>query len=261
MIKGFSIASSYVRSFVSIAAILLAWGILSGFNILNPLYLPSLPDFFKAFGTMLESANIYWDIWSTTYRAILGLIISIAIAVPLGLVFGRYPTIYDFIELPVDFFRSIPSSALFFLFILGFGVGDQSKVAVVIYGCALIILVGTIYGAKPTREKQDRVNMLVAFGASKLQVFYLSILRDALPHIAASIRVCVSLAFVLVIVTEMFLGAQDGLGHRLYDYYLAYKIPEMYCTLVILGLVGFAANRVSIWLEKKVGFWHIEAKI
>ena len=249
------IATIYARTAATSLVIFAVWWFVGSIGLVNPLFLPSLPQFFAALLEVASERSLYWDMWSTSFRAFTGLFLSILIAVPLGLFFGRYSNIYEYFELPVDFFRSIPSSALFFLFVLVFGVGDASKVAVVFYGCSLIILVGTVYGARPTREKQDRIDMLLTFGASDWQIFYLSILRDALPQIAASTRVCVSLSFVLVIVTEMFLGAQDGLGHRLYNYYLSYSIAEMYSTLVVLGFLGFMANRLSIGIEKKIGFW------
>lgn len=243
------------RPILTIVVVLALWWITGYFELVNPLFIPKLEDTFRAYVTILSSTQVYYDAFITIYRAVTGLIISFVIAVPLGLIFGRFHKLYEFFELPIDFFRSIPSSALFFLFILGFGIGNASKIAVVVYGCALIMLVGTVYGARPTREKQDRINMLVAFGANKWQLFYYVIFRDAIPHIAASVRVCVSLAFVLVIVTEMFLGASDGLGHRLYDHYLAYRVPDMYCLLIILGLIGFAANKLSFWMERQAGFW------
>src|SRR5205814_4892783 len=133
-------------------------------------------------------------------------LLSFLVAVPAGLVLGRFPNLYRFIEFPVDFFRSIPSSALFFLFILFFGIGDASKIAVVFYGCSLILLVNTVYGAKPTKEKEDRINMLRSFGATTWQIFRLAIFPDSVPHILAGMRVCISLSLVLVIVTEMFLS-------------------------------------------------------
>jgi NitT/TauT family transport system permease protein len=247
--------SPYLRPFSTIAVLLGAWWAAGTLGWVNPLFLPTLGSVAKALVSLLSRLEIYIDTLATTYRALLGLALSVLLAVPLGLVFGRFPKLYQFVELPVDFFRSIPSSALFFLFVLIFGVGDTSKVAVVFYGCSLILLVSTIYGAKPSREKQDRINMLRSFGATSWQIFYLAVFHDALPHITAGLRVCVSLSLVLVIVTEMFLGASTGLGRQIYDFYLAYRIPEMYAALIVLGLLGFSANKLGSLLERRLSFW------
>ncbi|MGH8558273.1 MAG: ABC transporter permease [Methylococcales bacterium] len=250
-----SIFSAWLRPFSTIAVIIGAWWLATTLGWVNPLFLPTLSSVAKALVSLLCGSEIYVDTAATIYRALAGLAVSVLVGVPLGLMFGRFPLLYQFFELPVDFFRSIPSSALFFLFVLGFGVGDASKVAVVFYGCSLILLVSTIYGAKPTREKQDRINMLRSFGATPFQTFYFTVFRDALPHITAGLRVCVSLSLVLVIVTEMFLGASSGLGRQIYDFYLAYRIPEMYAVIILLGLLGYAANKASLLIEHRTSFW------
>lgn len=243
------------RPLATVCGLLVFWFVGTEFEWINPLFLPPLRDVVTSLFSLLSKPTTYHDIGVTVMRAVAGLGLSFAVAVPLGLLLGRLPNVYEFVELPVDFFRSIPSSALFFLFILFFGVGNASKIAVVVYGCSLILLVGAIYGARPTREKQDRVNMLISFGATRLQVLYFAVLPDAIPHIAASLRVCVSLALVLVIVTEMFLGSNDGLGHALYDRYLAYDIAQMFSLLIVLGAIGYLANRLSIWVERRTAFW------
>lgn len=245
---------SYIRPLCTAIVLLFAWWLISATGLVNPLFLPSINSSAKALAELLLEPDIYLDAIATTYRALMGLILSTLVAVPLGLILGRSPKLYEFIELPTDFFRSIPSSALFFLFILFFGIGDMSKVAIVFYGCSLILLVNAVYGAKPTREKQDRINMLRSFGANQWQVFHMAVLRDALPNIAAGFRVCVSLSLVLVVVTEMFLSATRGLGRRIYDLYLAYNIPEMYAVIIILGLLGFGANKLALLFERRVSY-------
>jgi NitT/TauT family transport system permease protein len=245
----------HLRPLITIAIVLVVWWASTATGWINPLFLPQLNALTRALVRLLSEPTIYLDTAATLWRAMLGLLLSSLAALPLGLVFGRFMNVYKFIEFPVDFFRSIPASALFFLFVLFFGIGDASKVAVVFYGCSLILLVNTVYGAKPTREKQDRINMLRSFGATPRQIFYFAVWRDAVPHIVAGLRVCVSLSLVLVVVTEMFLSADRGLGRRIYDFYLAYNIPEMYATIIILGFIGFCANKLTLLFERRASFW------
>ncbi len=245
----------YTRPATTVVAILCLWWAVTILGWVNPLFLPDLQSLGHALLAVLSVSGFYLDIFSTTYRAILGLLLSVAVAVPLGLVLGRMPHLYAYVELPADFFRSIPSSSLFFLFVLFFGIGDVSKIAVVFYGCSLILLVNTVYGARPTREKRDRIYMLQSFGATNWQIFHLAVFRDALPHIAAGMRVCASLSLVLVIVTEMFLGAASGIGRVIYDSYLMYQIPKMYAVIILLGLLGFAINKLFVLLEQRATFW------
>lgn len=248
-------SSLFLAPLFTIILIFLFWWFLTFFEIINPLFLPKLNVFFVALFNILSLPGTYANILSTIYRAFMGLFFSALVSIPLGLIFGRFEKVYKFFEFPTDFFRSIPSSSLFPLFILIFGIGNLSKIGIVFYGCSLILLLNTVYGAKPTKEKQDRINMLKSFKATPYQVFKYAILRDALPQIAAGIRVCISLSFVLVIVAEMFLGSNEGIGKQIYDYYLQYNIPEMYSVIVILGIIGYFSNKFFLLLERKFIFW------
>jgi ABC-type nitrate/sulfonate/bicarbonate transport system permease component len=245
----------YLRPTATVLLLIAIWWLASTFDAVNRLFLPSLSQMACGFGKMLSDSAIYVDTFITAYRALVGLVLAICVGVPAGLVMGRNPRLYQYIEMPADFFRSIPSSALFFLFILFFGLGDGAKIAVVFYGCSLIMLVNAVDGASPNREKQDRINMLLSFRATAMQVFFLTVLRDALPHITTGVRVCASLSLVLVIVTEMFLGATSGLGRVIYDAYLSYRIPEMYAAIIILGVLGFVINKLCLLLERRAMFW------
>lgn len=118
-----------------------------------------------------------------------------------------------------------------------------------------MLLVNSFYGALPTQEKIERIKMLQSFGANRYQVFCLSVVRDAMPNISAGIRVCLSYALALVVVTEMFLGANDGLGKMIYDYYLQYRISEMYAVIIILGFTGFIINQLYLLFEREYIFW------
>jgi ABC-type nitrate/sulfonate/bicarbonate transport system permease component len=247
--------SRHFPSVFVLVAILLVWSLVSSGNVINPVFLPRPYSVAISFFGLLSERPVYINIFQTVFRAISGLGLTILVAIPVGLFLGRYPRVYSFFELPIDFVRSIPSSALFFLFILLFGLGNAAKIAVVFYGCFFVLLINTMYGARPNREKTDRINMLLSFGAQAPQIFRYSILPDAMPGIIAGVRVCMSLALVLVVVTEMFLSANDGLGKQLYDFYLAFRIEELYATILILGLIGFAANRILQYGERRLTFW------
>ena len=119
----------------------------------------------------------------------------------------------------------------------------------------MILLINSFYGALPSQEKTDRINMLKSFGSNKYQIIIYAVVRDAMPNISSGIRICLSYSFALVVVTEMFLGANEGLGKMIYDYYLQYRIPEMYASIIILGLTGFIVNQVYMVFERKYIFW------
>ncbi|MBI5371270.1 MAG: ABC transporter permease [Sphingobacteriales bacterium] len=240
---------------ISISIILLIWWLINVLGLVNPLFIPKIGDTFSRFFDLLGKGSTYNNLWLTSFRALLGLFLAILVGVPAGLILARKKWLFKFVELPIEFFRSVPASALFPLFILFFGIGDAAKVSVVFYACSLILLINSFYGALPNQEKTDRINMLKTFGANRYQVFMYAVVRDAMPNISAGIRVCLSYSFALVVVTEMFLGANEGLGKMIYDYYLQYRIPEMYASIILLGLTGFIVNQLYIYFERKYIFW------
>ena len=245
----------FLYPFFSTSIILLVWWLINIAGIVNPLCIPRIGDTFLVFFKLLCQSSTYNNLWLTAFRALTGLMLSVCIGVPFGIVLARIPWLFKFFELPIEFFRSIPASALFPLFILFFGIGDGAKISVVFYACSLILLINSFYGALPSQEKTDRINMLKSFGSNKYQIIIYAVVRDAMPNISSGIRICLSYSFALVVVTEMFLGANEGLGKMIYDYYLQYRIPEMYASIIILGLTGFIVNQVYMVFERKYIFW------
>ncbi len=244
-----------LQTITSIFTILLVWWLVNVLGLVNPLFVPDIGGTFSKLVENLQQINTYYGAILTIFRALCGLFLAAIVSIPLGLVLARFSTLFKFLEFPIEFFRAVPSSALFPLFILFFGIGDSSKIAVVFYACSFILLINSYYGALPNQEKIERINMLRTFGATRFQVFYMAVVRDAVPNISAGFRVCISYSLALVVVTEMFLGANAGLGRAIYDFYLQYRIPEMYGIIIILGIIGFALNRMYTYFENKFIFW------
>jgi len=185
------------------------------------------------------------------------MLISFCIAVctgtPLGLLMGYFDKIYYSLEFIVDFFRSVPATAMFPLFMLFFGISDKSKIAITAFACSLIILVNTMYGVKHS----GKLRMIVArtLKANNFQLFTKVMFPSALPNIFAGLRTAISLSLILIIVTEMFAGTIYGLGHRILNAQLVYRIPEMYSAIILTGILGFLMNNIFIKIERRVIHW------
>jgi NitT/TauT family transport system permease protein len=215
----------------------------------NPLVLPKPELVFGSLLSQLSAQSLWQDTLMTTFRALSGLALSALLGIPIGLVLGQLAGLYRHVAFILDFVRSIPSATLFPLFILAFGIGELAKVAVVFYGCFFIIVMAAVYGGRNNPDRNKRIATLRSLRARRAQIFILVVFPDAMTNILGGLRIAASIALVLVVVTEMFLGANDGLGKRIYDFYLGYRIPELYAALLILGVVGYLANRCIEQLE------------
>lgn len=229
------------------------WFLLTSLGIVSPLFLPSLPNLGKELYSQLILGKILPDIATTMYRVIIGFALGFLVGVPVGILMGFSEKIYASIELVIDFFRSLPAMALFPLFMLIFGLGDKAKISIAFYATFLFMVINTIYGVKSCKE--TRIMAARTMRASKLQIFTKIILPSSLPGIFAGIRVSISMALIVVVVSEMFMGTIYGLGQRIYNASLMYKIPEMYAAILITGMLGYLLNKIAVLLEGRFIHW------
>jgi len=233
--------------------LLAAWAVLAGAHLVDPIFLPSPWAVGKSITDGLLNGALLKDLGITLGRALVGFAISALIGIPLGLIIGRFKIVAAATQPTVDFFRSVPATALFPLFLFLFGLGDKAKISIVVYACALVILVNTAYGA--LQVKNARILSAQVIGASRWDIFWKIIIPESAPGIFAGLRVALSMAFVLIIVTEMFIGTTVGLGHQIIDSQMVYRIADMYAGIVVTGIVGYAANLVLLSIEKRALHW------
>jgi len=241
-------------AFVALPLFLLgAWFLLSALNMVDPIFLPSPWSVASSLIEGMLSGPLAKHMLVTVARSLAGFLIAGAIGIPLGLLVGRIRTLAHATQPTIDFFRSIPATALFPLFLFFFGVGDKAKIAIVVYACSLIVLVNTAYGAM--QVKKPRILCARVMGASRLDVFWKIIVPESAPGIFAGLRIALSLAFVLIVVTEMFIGTTVGLGFQIMNAQMVYRTPEMYAGIMLAGIIGYLANRSLLVIERRVLHW------
>jgi len=231
--------------------LVLLWVFLNKF--VSELYLPNFRDTLIALMGLLKSGLLWLDAKETFFRLFFGFSLACAFAVPFGVIVGASLKIYRPLEIVIDFFRSLPSSTLYPLFLLVFGIGDNSKIAVVVYTTGMIIFVNTIYGVQKSSKLRAKVAKL--YGASPLTVLARVSFFDSLPQIFSGLRIGISIALIVEIVTEMVMGTQYGLGRRAIDSYISYNIPQLYATIVVIGILGLLLAKVFSLVEVKLIHW------
>lgn len=233
--------------------IILSWFIIASLKFISPLFLPTPIEVFLETITLFISGGILSDILYTLYRTFFGFVIACLVGIPVGLLMGYYDKIYYSLEFVVEFFRNIPATALFPLFLLFFGIGDQSKIALTAWAASLVLIINSMYGVylgKKLRIKAAKTMQINGFNLFKKIIF-----PEALPQIFNGMRIAISLSLIIVVVTEMFIGTNFGLGFRIINAQLVYKIPEMYSIIFLTGIFGFLMNKGLILVERKVVHW------
>jgi ABC-type nitrate/sulfonate/bicarbonate transport system permease component len=215
-----------------------------------------LPHPWATLGTLFESiasGAMSADLLGTVARTLSAFTIAAVLGVPIGVVLGSDARIYRSVESAIDFFRSTPATAMFPLFLLVFGIGEESKIAVAAFAAWLVIVFNVAYGvmnARPTRVLAARV-----MGASRMRVFRDVMFFESLPQTFVGLRTGVSYALVVIIVAEMFIGSSNGMGRRIIDSQQVFDLQQMYASILATGCLGYGLNLLFVGIEKRFVFW------
>lgn len=229
------------------------WSLLSYTALVSEFFMATPSDTAFALVRLFGTGEILEDLVFTIGRILSGLLIGSIFGLLAGCIIGISPRVWSYVEGTVDFFRSLPAFALFPFFILVFGPGDNAKVATTAWFVAFIMLVASAYTIRNTNS--TRLNAARALGATQLQTFLHVVVPDGIPQLMVGFRTALAFAPIVVVATEMFSGTRHGLGDRIYEARLVYKVPEMYATLIISGLVGYGLNKSFTLLCGRFVHW------
>jgi len=233
--------------------LILVWTLAHAAQVIDPLLLPSPYETFAALWNGLRAGSLGHDLWMTVQRTLLAFALSAVIAVPLGILLGASDKVYRAVEFVIDFFRSTPASVVFPLFLVLFGTGEMTKIAVAAFGSALLIVFNVAYGVMNARKQ--RLLAARVMGASPLRVMIDVTIWESLPQTFVGIRSGVSLALVIIIVAEMFIGSTDGLGYRVVNAQMIFDMPLMYAAIFAAGALGYGMNLLFILIERRFVHW------
>jgi NitT/TauT family transport system permease protein len=223
------------------------------FRWVSPVLLPTPQATLSALAQGVASGSLNRDFLVTVLRTVESFLVAAALGVPLGILLGSNERAYRSVEFLIDFFRSTPSSALIPLFMMIFGVTDINKIAIASFAAVLVILFNSAYGVMNARKQ--RVMAAKVMGANRRQIFKDVLIWESLPQTFVGLRSGVSMALVIVIVAEMFIGSENGLGHRIIDAQQVLNVRDMYASILAAGALGYALNILFLVAEKRLVHW------
>lgn len=246
--KGFSLVPA-----IGPLVLFAVWYVVVAAGMVNPVLLPSPANTLTHLYTIVVSGSLLVDLAATARRTIEAFLIAAAIGVPLGVALGSSRSVYRSVEFLIDFFRSTPSSALIPLFLMIFGITDMNKVAIAAFAAVLVIIFNSAYGVMNARKQ--RIMAAKVMGASRFQIFRHVMLLESLPQTFVGLRSGVSMALVIVVVAEMFIGSEQGLGHRIIDAQQVLNVKDMYGSILAAGVLGYAFNVLFMLVEGRLVHW------
>ncbi|MBU8860269.1 MULTISPECIES: ABC transporter permease [unclassified Micromonospora] len=211
-------------------------------------------------GTLLDAFRRTWigpafvdDVLPSLYRLMIGLFASILVGVAAGVVIGRLRPLRETLEPLLEFFRAISPPVLIPVAMLLLGITDTMKVVVIVSGAVWPILLNTIEGVRATDSVMTETAH--SFRISRWDRLWLLILPAASPRIMTGVRQALSVALILMVISEMF-ASSAGLGYRIAYFQRNYLIAEMWSGILLLGLIGvFLAVAFGV-VERRVLRWY-----
>jgi sulfonate transport system permease protein len=245
--------SRFLQVAVGPAIVLCLWYAAGALGVLNTRLIPPPAATFATTWIALTQGTMLYDLTQTLGRVLWAFVIAAGLGVPIGIVIGANERIYRGAEFLIDFCRSTPATAMFPLFMLIFGLGDQGKVALAAFSALLIIVFNVAYGVLNARK--TRILAARSMGAGRLRIFIQVIFLETLPQTFVGLRAGVSLALVVIVVAEMFIGGMDGMGHRIIDDQMSYNLKDMYGSLILSGALGYCLNYGFLLIERYFVHW------
>jgi ABC-type nitrate/sulfonate/bicarbonate transport system permease component len=220
-------------------------------------YYPPLRDVLNTFKDTWLFERVGSDVAPSMLRLFIGYLIAVIVGVAGGVALGLSPFVRRVASPIVEFLRAIPAPALLPFALLVLGVGNSSKIFVIAFVCLWPILLNAIDGVSgvdPTLTDTGRVYRIPARDRLTHVV-----LPAAAPQIFAGMRTSLSLALILMVISEM-VASSNGIGYFVLQSQRSFAIPEMWSGIILLGILGYAFNAVFLLLERRALAWHRGAR-
>ena len=182
---------------------------------------------------------------------------AVFVGIVLGVAVGRSRVVSEYLDPLIEFGRAIPPPTLIPFFIIVFKFANPMYIAVIAFGVIWPVLLNTIDGARTVDSLQlDTAKVL---GLTAWQRLWLVILPAAAPKIFAGMRLSLSLALILMVISEL-IGAVAGIGDHLVTAQRSFQLPEMWAGILLLSILGLLLNGVFVLVERRVLSWHRNAQ-
>jgi ABC-type nitrate/sulfonate/bicarbonate transport system permease component len=235
--------------------LLVAWGVASSGS--DTYYFPPLTEILETFADTWLFERVGSDVVPSLVRMGVGFGIAVVVAITAGLLLGASRRARRAAAPIVEFLRAIPPPALLPFAILVIGVGDSMKVFIIAFVCLWPILLNTIDGVvsvDPTLRDTTRM-----YGIAPRDRLLRVMLPAAAPQIFAGMRTSLSLALILMVISEM-VASTNGIGYFVLQSQRTFAIPEMWSGILLLGILGYVLNGAFVLIERRVLRWHRGAR-
>ena len=232
---------------VAVLTALFVWTLAA--TLTSPFFLPSPLSVGNAIVDLTVNGTLPNAVAISYFRILVGWAVGCTVAIPLALFAGRITLVRQLVEPFFNFFRFVPPIVLLGVAILWFGIGEGSKIAIIIYTSLFTVFMNTMAGATTVDESPSRAALCL--GATKRQVLWRVVLPATVPAILVGMRVGMGFSFMSVVAAEM-IAANEGVGFLIYNARLFLKTANAFAGILTLGAMGLLADYVFRLLARKL---------
>ena len=189
---------------------------------------------------------------ATVLRMLNGWLLASIVAIALGSLIGISETARAYLRPTLAFARSLPASAVIPIAISLVGLGPGMVLGVIVFGSVWPTLLATVQGFANVEPRLRDVAQVLHL--SRAQFVAKIGLPNAVPDILAGMRLSLTVALILAVIGEMLSG-QEGLGSAILLAARAFRAPELYAGIALLGLIGFVSSYGLMLIDRHITRW------
>jgi NitT/TauT family transport system permease protein len=225
------------------ASLFLVWHITSTWILPSVLFPTPAKVVLKAI-ELAEDGTLWAQVSASLGRIVAGFAGGSLIGIPIGLAIGSFRPVRRLLEPYTEFLRFIPATALITVAVIWFGIGETSKIFLIIYTTVFIVIINTAAGVSAVAP--NKIRAARSLGAGPAQVFFFVAFPATVPYILTGMRLAMANSFVTIVAAEL-VAANNGLGRMIWDSRMYMLVDQIFVALLVLGLLGFTADRLFRW--------------
>jgi len=234
---------------------LVVWQAIVRFLEVDPRIVPAPTDVLTSLWAQAASGILFAALWLTLLETLVGFVIGSALGIALAVVLSESSLLRALLHPYVVALQAVPKVAVAPLFLIWFGFGIESKIALVISIMFFPVLVNTMAGLDSVSEEQ--LELMRAYRATRWQTLVRLKAYAALPYVFASFEVCLVLSLTAAVIAEMLgSGTTIGLGTLIRIYESRVDAAGMFAVLIVLSVLGVVLHSLVLLAQRRLLAWN-----
>ncbi|MBW4491367.1 MAG: ABC transporter permease [Trichocoleus desertorum ATA4-8-CV12] len=250
--QGFPKSLSLLLIAISLVVPLLLWTVVSSLEWVSPIFLPSPALVFQAGLKLFTEDNLALDVLVSSGRVLAGFLAAAVIGVPMGLAMGTFYSLDSLFAPLVGTVRYMPVTAFVPLIVIWLGLGEPSKILIIMLG---VVLYNAIMVADAVKFiPNEMINVAYTLGATRRNVVFRVIIPAAFPSVLDTLRVNISGAWNFLVIAEL-VAAQNGLGFKIIQAQRFLQTEKVLFCIALIGVIGVVIDYGLKSLSQKLTPW------